>query len=87
MRSSPSTPTWPASTRSRATVLCVAALKEIGAGHIVARALTERQARILQAVGASEVVEIEVEMGTALGRRLVDGNPSTAAVAPAIRRR
>ncbi|HRI08642.1 MAG TPA: TrkA family potassium uptake protein [Nannocystaceae bacterium] len=70
-----------------ATVLCVAALKEVGVGHVVARALTTRQARILQAVGASEVVEIEVEMGMALGKRLVDGNPSGGSVVAAVPKR
>lgn len=72
-----------------AAVLCVAALKEIGVGHIIARAISERQARILTAVGASEVIEIEAEMGKTLGKRLIGGAPAgpQAAVASAVARR
>ena len=68
-------------------VLAVAALKEIGVGHIIARATTARQARILTAVGAAEVIEIEAEMGKTLGRRLISGTPPAVAVASAVARR
>lgn len=68
-----------------AAVLCVNALREAGVAHVVARARTERQARILTAVGASEVIEIEAEMGRTLGRRLVAGAVSPA-TAPTIKR-
>lgn len=70
-----------------AAVLAVAALKEIGVGHIIARAISARQARILTAVGAAEVIEIEAEMGKTLGRRLVAGTPAEAAVQSAVARR
>ena len=70
-----------------AAVLCVAALKEIGVGHIIARAISDRQARILTAVGASEVIEIEAEMGKTLGKRLISGNPAGVAVASAVAKR
>jgi trk system potassium uptake protein TrkA len=51
-------------------VLCVAALRDLGVAHVVARARTPRQARILLAVGASEVLEIENEMGRRLAATL-----------------
>jgi trk system potassium uptake protein TrkA len=53
-----------------ATVLCVAALKEVGVGRIIARARTAMQARILHAVGASQVIELESEMGRRIGQAL-----------------
>jgi trk system potassium uptake protein TrkA len=53
-----------------ATALCVAALKELGLASIVARAPTPRHARILEAIGAHRVVELEAEMGRALGHSL-----------------
>ncbi|MEZ4449372.1 MAG: NAD-binding protein [Nannocystaceae bacterium] len=70
-----------------AAVLCVAALKEIGVGHVIARAISQRQARILNAVGASEVIEIEAEMGKTLGKRLISGTPATTAVVSAVAKR
>lgn len=54
-----------------ATVLCVASLHRLGASHVVARAETQRQAEILQAVGATRVLQIEWEMGRRLGRDLL----------------
>ncbi len=54
-------------------VLAVAALREVGIQNIVARASTHRHGRILMAAGASRVVEIETEMGRALGRELSGG--------------
>lgn len=53
-----------------ATALAVAALKELGVATIIARAPTPRHARILEAVGAHRVVELEAEMGRALGHSL-----------------
>jgi trk system potassium uptake protein TrkA len=53
-----------------ATVLCVAALKEVGVTRVIARARTAMQARILVAVGASQVIELESEMGRRLGQTL-----------------
>jgi trk system potassium uptake protein TrkA len=52
-------------------VLCVAALKEVKARRIIARARTPRRARILSAIGADEVLELEAEAGRRLGERLV----------------
>jgi trk system potassium uptake protein TrkA len=49
-----------------ASVLSVAALKEVGVGHIIARANGPRERRILRLVGASEVVEIETDIGRRL---------------------
>jgi trk system potassium uptake protein TrkA len=54
-------------------VLSVAALKELGVGQIIARATTPRHARILLAAGAHRVLELESEMGRALGRQLAGG--------------
>ena len=54
-----------------AEVLAVALLKELGVSHIVARAQTERERRILELVGATRVVSVEVEMGQRVARSLV----------------
>ena len=45
------------------TVLTVAALKECGVARVIARSRDKRQSRILRAVGASDVVEVETEVG------------------------
>ena len=63
------------------TALAVAALKEVGVPLIVARATTPRHARILQGVGAHRVVELEAEMGRAVGRNLALEQDPAAAVA------
>lgn len=54
-----------------ASVLTTAALKELGVKTIVARANTEREARILRLAGADRVVFVEQEMGHRLGKALV----------------
>jgi Trk K+ transport system NAD-binding subunit len=51
-------------------VLTLAALREVGVKNIIARARTEREARILQAVGATEIIELEAEMGRTYGHKL-----------------
>lgn len=56
-----------------ASALCVAALKEIGVPFILARARTPAQRKILQAAGASQVIEVEEEMGKRLGLQLAAG--------------
>lgn len=53
-----------------ATVLTLAALKEVGVRDIIARSRSARESRILQAVGATEVIELEYEMGRTFGARL-----------------
>lgn len=53
-----------------AEVLTVAVLKELGIREIVARARTEREARILTAVGATRVLFVEVEIAQRLARTL-----------------
>jgi len=53
-----------------ANVLTVAALKEVGVQNIIGRARSPRHARILAAVGANRVIELEAEMGRAVGRNL-----------------
>ncbi|MBK6920033.1 MAG: TrkA family potassium uptake protein [Deltaproteobacteria bacterium] len=54
-------------------VLTVAALREVGVQTIIARAISPRHGRILMAAGANRVIEIEAEMGRALGRELAGG--------------
>lgn len=54
-----------------AETLTVAVLKELGVKEIVARAGSEREARILKLVGATRVVTVEVESGQRLARSLV----------------
>jgi trk system potassium uptake protein TrkA len=63
------------------SALTVAALKEIGVTLIVARATTPRHARILQGIGAHRIVELEAEMGRAVGRNLALEQEPAAAVA------
>jgi trk system potassium uptake protein TrkA len=62
-----------------ASALCVAALKEIGVPRILARARTPAQRKILIAAGASEVIEVEEEMGKRLGQQLAAGEKGPAA--------
>lgn len=52
-------------------ILAVAMLKELGIEHIVARANTERERRILELVGATRIVSVEVETGQRVARSLV----------------
>lgn len=54
-----------------ARVLTVAILKELGVPEIAARARNERERQILELVGATRVVRVEVEMGQRLARTLV----------------
>lgn len=62
-------------------VLSVAALKELGLTNIIARATTPRHARIFYAAGAHRVLELESEMGRALGRELAGGASIAASAA------
>ncbi|MFQ5839668.1 MAG: potassium channel family protein [Candidatus Methylomirabilales bacterium] len=54
-----------------AAVLTTAALKELGVKQIISRATTEREARILSAVGATRVLQLEAEMGQRLAKTLL----------------
>jgi trk system potassium uptake protein TrkA len=49
-----------------ASVLAVSSLAQLKIPHIFARAVNERQARVLRAVGATRVVLVEEEMGRRL---------------------
>lgn len=62
-------------------VLSAAALRDLGVTMIIARAMTPRHARILLAAGAHRVIEIESEMGRALGRELAGASELAAAAA------
>jgi trk system potassium uptake protein len=53
-----------------AAALCVAALKEAKVEPIVARARTRQQGKILTAIGATRVLEVEAEMARRLGAEL-----------------
>lgn len=57
-----------------AEILAVAVLKELGIAEIVARAQTEHERRILELVGATRVVSVEMEMGRRVARSLVSGD-------------
>jgi trk system potassium uptake protein len=59
-----------------ATVLCVSQLVELGVKHIFARAANDRQAKVLRAVGATRVVQVENEMGRRLAVQVL--NPVAA---------
>lgn len=55
----------------QAAVLATSVLRELGVERITARANSERKARILRLVGATEVVSIEQEMGRRLAISLL----------------
>lgn len=55
---------------TEASILTVAILRELGVPRIVARAFDERHARLLLAIGASEVLNPEDEIGARLALRL-----------------
>jgi len=54
-----------------ASVLCVAGLKQLGVKTIVARAASHRRADVLRAVGATQVLQLEHEMGLRVAADLV----------------
>jgi trk system potassium uptake protein TrkA len=54
-----------------AAVLTVAVLKELGIRQIVARAQTDRRRRVLESVGATQVVMVEPEMGRRVAHALL----------------
>lgn len=58
----------------QASILATSQLAELGARHIVAKALTEAHARILSRVGAHRVVFPEHEMGIRLANALAGTN-------------
>ena len=53
-----------------AAALAVVALKELGVPKIFARARSSEQAKILHAIGATRVIEIEAEMAKQVSRDL-----------------
>lgn len=54
-----------------ASILTVSLLRQLGIESIVARAVSKLHTRVLIAVGASEVVNPEVEMGERIARQLM----------------
>lgn len=59
-------------------VLCVAQLAQMGIKTIFARAANDRQAHVLQAVGATRAIQVENEMGRRLAVQVL--NPGSAQV-------
>ena len=49
-----------------ATVMAVASLKKLGVREIAARAISQRQTDVLLAVGATRVIQLEIEGGRRL---------------------
>ena len=58
-------------TNLEASVLTTLIIKELGVQHIVARAVTEEHAKVLQRVGATKVVLLERDMGARIANSLV----------------
>jgi trk system potassium uptake protein TrkA len=54
-----------------ASILTTALLKNLGVPMIIARAVSEIHAQVLKQVGATEVINIEIEEGKMLAKRLV----------------
>ncbi|TFG81046.1 MAG: TrkA family potassium uptake protein [Spirochaetales bacterium] len=54
-----------------ASILTTMLLKQRGVPYVVARAVSQLHATVLRRVGANEVINIEVETGTRVARRLV----------------
>ena len=48
--------------------------KESGAGYVIAKAQNSRQKKILESIGADEIILPEHEMGAKLARKLVSAN-------------
>lgn len=57
-----------------ASLIATMVAKEQGAGQVIVKAQTRRQKRILQNIGADEVILPEHEMGAKLARRLAGSN-------------
>lgn len=55
-------------------ILAVLHLKELGVKHIVAKANNEVNAKILEKIGADEVIQPEREMGESLAKALLSDN-------------
>lgn len=55
----------------QAAILATSILRELGVGRVIARANSEREARILRLVGAEEILFIEHEMGRRVALNLV----------------
>jgi trk system potassium uptake protein TrkA len=54
-----------------ASIITTAILKKIGIPRILARSVTDIHRRILRQVGADEIINIEIDEGTRLGRQLI----------------
>jgi len=54
-----------------ASILTTAILKRIGVPYIIARAITDIHQQVLRQIGADEVINIEIDEGQRLARRLI----------------
>jgi len=54
-----------------ASMLTTAVLKNLGVPYIISRAISELHAQVLRQIGATEVINIEIEQGNRLASRLV----------------
>ncbi|MBI2394774.1 MAG: TrkA family potassium uptake protein [Deltaproteobacteria bacterium] len=54
-----------------ASVLAVASLKKLGVREVAARATNQRQSDVLLAIGATRVIQLEIEGGRRLAEELV----------------
>ncbi|MBN1697265.1 MAG: TrkA family potassium uptake protein [Spirochaetales bacterium] len=57
--------------RVEASILTTTLLKKLNVPHIIARAISDLHARVLKAVGADEVIFIEINQGRLLAKRLM----------------
>ncbi|MBM4040862.1 MAG: TrkA family potassium uptake protein [Planctomycetes bacterium] len=60
-------------TNIEANILTTALLKQLGVPRIMARATTPTQERILRAIGANKIINVEREMGEAIATTLAIG--------------
>ena len=58
----------------QASIMAVVLAKENGAKHVVAKALDDMHAKVLQKVGADQIIMPERDMGARLAQRLVSKN-------------
>lgn len=55
----------------QASILTTALLKKLGVPYIIARAITDIHSRVLKQIGASEVINIEIDEGREVANRLI----------------
>lgn len=53
------------------SILCVAMLRKLGVGRVIARATGPLHEHVLQEIGASEIVKVEEEMGEIIASKII----------------